>query len=129
MDTGSISTTTVAMEVDCKITTENTKKTSTLGRSRKKKAAPQPPGTNKGGSGGGGSASAAASDTEKSTTSKNKNSATYKSASSGKKASGGASGSKSTKHQHSPASEEFLAFKVRVRMNYLITSQLSRELS
>ena len=60
MDTGSISTTTVAMEVDCKITTENTKKTSTLGRSRKKKAAPQPPGTNKGGSGGGGSASASA---------------------------------------------------------------------
>ena len=102
----------VAMEVDCKITTENTKKTSTLGRSRKKKAAPQPPGTNKG----------SASDTEKSTTSKNKNSATYKSASSGKKASGGASGSKSTKHQHSPASEEFLAFKVRVRMNYSLES-------
>ena len=72
----------VAMEVDCKITTENTRKTSTLGRSRKKKAAPQPPGM---GGGGGGTS---ASDTEKSTassSSKNKNSATYKSASSGKK--------------------------------------------
>ena len=45
----STTTSSVAMEVDCKITplaatsSENTKKTSTLGRSRKKKAAPQPP--------------------------------------------------------------------------------------
>ena len=96
----STTTSSVAMEVDCKITplaaSENTKKTSTLGRSRKKKAAPQPPTA---------AVTTVSSDSEKSGTSK-KNPTTSKSASSG--------GGKKAKTRQGASEAEFLAFKVRV---------------